>query len=186
EARVPCLTRARRPIDPLPVRVVRADEVADRVAAELVAGGGGELPRDACLGDDGEGLDGGRGAALDQRLAGLARLQVDRRKRAHQRRQRLHRRPNDDLLPVRGAALDPAGVIRLAVEAALVAPDLVVRGRPAQLRERKAFADLDTLDRLSAHQRRGEPRVEAVLLRRVRAEARWYGTGTHLDDAADG
>ena len=50
--------------------------------------------------------------------------------------------------------------------------DLVVRLRAAQLREREAVADLDALHRLDAHQRRGEPRVEAVLLARIRAEAR--------------
>ena len=57
--------------------------------------------------------------------------------------------------------------------------------RAAQPREREAVADLDALDRLDAHQRRGEPRVEAVVLARVRAEARRNAGRAHLDDAAE-
>ena len=50
--------------------------------------------------------------------------------------------------------------------------DLVVRLRADLRREREAVADLDALDRLDPHHRRGQPRVEAVLLRGVGAETR--------------
>ena len=51
--------------------------------------------------------------------------------------------------------------------------------------EREAVADLDALHRLDAHQRRGEPCVEPVVLARVRAEARRHAGRAHLDDAAE-
>ena len=85
----------------------------------------------ARLRDDGERLDRRDVAALDERVRGLARLQIDRGERLHQRRQRLHRGAHDDLLAVRHAALDAAGAVRSAVDAALVARDLVVRLRAA-------------------------------------------------------
>ena len=43
--------------------------------------------------------------------------------------------------------------------------------------EREAVADLDALDRLDAHHRRREPRVEPVVLRRVRAEPGRHARG---------
>ena len=107
------------------------------------------------------------------------------RERLHQRRQRLHRGADDDLLAVRDAALDAAGAVRLAVQAALVADDLVVRLRAAEPGEREAVADLDALHRLDPHQRRREPRVEPVLAPRVRAEARRDAARPHLDAAAE-
>ena len=58
------------------------DEVAERVAAELLARGARELERDGGLGDDGERLDGGDVAALDERLGRLAGLEVDRARAA--------------------------------------------------------------------------------------------------------
>ena len=96
---------------------MRRDEVAERVAAELLARRAGELPRDRGLGDDRERLDRSDVAALDERLRRLAGREVDRRERLHQRRQRLHRRADDDLLAVRDAGLDPAGAVRRRVRA---------------------------------------------------------------------
>ena len=81
-------------------------------------------------------------------------------------------------------SMPPARFV-VAVEAALVADDLVVRLGAAQPREREAVADLDALHRLDAHQRRGEPRVEPVLLARVRAEPGRDAARAHLDDAAE-
>jgi hypothetical protein len=57
--------------------------------------------------------------------------------------------------------------------------------RAAQLREREAVADLDALHRLNPHQRRGKPRVEAVVLARIRAEPGRNALRTNLDDAAE-
>ena len=166
-ARGPRLPRAHEPDDRdvLQMRSMyarhAADEVAERVAAELLARGAGELPRDRGLGDDRERLDGGDVAPLDERLGRLAGREVDGAERLHERRQRLHRGADDDLLAVRDAGLDPAGAVR---GAALVGADLVVRLRAAQAGEREAVADLDALHRLDPHHRRGEARVEAVLL----------------------
>ena len=142
----------------------------------------GELPGDRRLGDDRERLDGGHVRALDERLRRLAGLEVDRAERLHQRRQRLHRGADDDLLAVRDAGLDAARVVRVA---AAVGADLVVRLGAEQAGQREAVADLDTLHGLDPHQRDGEPCVEAVLLRRVRAEPRRHAGRAHLDHAAD-
>ena len=54
-----------------------ADEVAERVAAELLACRARKLERDSRFGDDGERLDRRDVAALDERLCRLARLEVD-------------------------------------------------------------------------------------------------------------
>ena len=52
--------------------------------------------------------------------------------------------------------------------------------------EVEAVADLDALDRLDAHQRAGQPRVEPAVPVHVRAEARRQAVHDHLDDAAEG
>ena len=67
----------------------------------------------------------------------------------------------------------------------LVGADLVVRLRAAQPGEREAVADLDALHRLDPHHRRREPRVEPILLARVRAEPRRDAARPHLDAAAE-
>jgi hypothetical protein len=108
------------------------DEVAHGVAAELLPRCARELERDASFRDDGERLDCGDVAPLHECLACFAGGEVRRAKRAHQRRQRLHRRADDDLLSVRDARLDPARSVRLAVVTALVAQDLVMRLRAPQ------------------------------------------------------
>ena len=167
--------------------VVSLEEVAERVAAELLAGGPSQLERDRRLGHDRKCLHRGDVAALHERLAGLASLQIDRPQRAHQRRQRLHRRTHDHVLAVRDAAFDPAGEVRLTVERALlVGEDLVVRLRAAPLGELEPGADLDALHRLNPHQRGRQPGVQALVLGRVRAEPRRDSARDDFDDAADG
>src|SRR5207248_6269161 len=99
--------------------------------------------------------DCGSVSALAVRLSRLARLEVDRSERPHERRQRLHGRAHDDLLAVGDTRLDPTRAIRLAVEAArLVALDLVVRLRPTLARELEPVADLYAFHGLRPHQRR--------------------------------
>ena len=56
----------------------------------------------------------------------------------------------------------------------------------AERGEGEAVADLDALDRLDAHQRRRQPRVQASLAGGVRAEPRNDSAGADLDDPADG
>ena len=60
-----------------------------------------------------------------------------------------------------------------------------MRRRPALAGEREAVADLDSLHGLDAHQRRREPCVEPIVLRRVRAEARRHAARANFDDPAD-
>src|SRR5207253_11296537 len=134
------------------------------VAAELLAGGTRELPRDAGLGDNRERFDSCGVAPLDKRLRRFAGLEIDRRERPHQRREWLHRCAHDDLLAVRNTRLDASSAIRLAIEAAVVTRDLVVRFGAALAGEREPLADLDTLDGLSPHQRRRKPGVDAIVL----------------------
>ena len=112
--------------DPGEIRVARGEDVDHGIAAELLERGAGELERDRRLGDDGERLDRLDVGALDERLRRLAGLEVDRVERAHERRERLHRRADDDRLAVRDAGLDPAGAVRAPLEARV---DLVVRLR---------------------------------------------------------
>ena len=103
--------------------------------------------------------------------AGCLRLGVDRAQRLRQRRKRLHRGAHDERLAGRHAALEPAGVVRLANVAALVVPeDLVVRLRADATGELEAVADRDALHRVDRHHRPREAAVEAVVPRRVRAE----------------
>ena len=140
----------------------------------------------AGLGDDGKGFHRSGVAAFDERLRGLAGLQVDRGQGLHQRRERLHRSANDDLLAVRDAALDPTCAIRLAIEAALVPQDLVVRLGPALRCKCEPFADLHSFDRLGPHQRRGEACVETLVLRRIGTKSGWYAARAYFDHTADG
>src|SRR5512146_187034 len=101
-----------RPFDALAVGALRGDEVADGVTAELLLRGDRQLPGDCGLGDDRERLDGGDVGALDERGPLFAGGEVDGGKRFHQRRQRLHRGTDDDLLAVRHARFDAARTIR--------------------------------------------------------------------------
>ena len=98
-------------IDALAVGAMRGDEVAERVAAELLLRGDGELPGDRSLRDDGERFDRGDVRTLDERARFLTGRQVDGTQRLHQRRERLHRGTDDDLFAVRDARLDAAGTI---------------------------------------------------------------------------
>src|SRR4029453_18758618 len=93
------------------------DEVLDRIAAELLPRGAGELEGDRSLGDDGQRLDGRRITPLDERFPRLACDERGRAEGAPQGRQGLHRGTYDDLFAVRGPALDPAGAVRLAAKA---------------------------------------------------------------------
>ena len=117
---------------------------------------------------------------------GLLRRDVDRAQRLGQRRQRLHRGARVERIAGRHAALQPAGVVRLAVVAALRRPeDLVVRLRARLAGEVEALPQPDALDRLDRAQRAGDPAVEALLPGDVRAEPRHEPEGDDLEDAAD-
>src|SRR3954470_1164301 len=177
---------APQPPDPLLVAAERLADVLDVVAAELRAVCRGEDERDHRLPHHaGRRHDGGVGA-LAQRLGRLAGGDVDRAQRLRQRRQRLHRRAHDERLSGRHAALETAGSVRLAVEAALtLVEDLVVRLRAGAARDVEAVAERDALARLDRAQRAGEAPVEALLPAHVRADAGHDAERDHLEHAAD-
>ena len=101
--------------DALEVVAVRSDHVADGVAAELLSSRPRELPCNGRFGDDRERLHGLHVAALDQSLRRLARSQVDRVERLHERRQWLHRGAHDNRLAVRDAGFDATRTVGAAV-----------------------------------------------------------------------
>jgi hypothetical protein len=120
-----------------------------------------------------------------ERLGRLAGREVDRLQRLHQRRQRFHRRPDDDLLAVRDARLDPAGAVRLAVEALLVAVDLVVRLEPripASAKPSPISTPFTAWMPISAAASRASRRVSRTRTSRGLERLR----GADLDDPADG
>ena len=108
-----------------------------------------------------------------------------RRARGHGR-DRLHRGPDPQGLAGGHAALGAAGASGGTPDHAPVGHDLVVRPRPGVGGQAEAVADLDALDRLDAHERAGEPGVEAAVPVHVRAEARRQPVHGDLDDAAEG
>ena len=173
----PTKTRAAAPPpDALPVAVHGLEHVVDVVAAELRAVGVGEHEGDHRLPHDAGGRHGARVGALAQRLGRLVRGDVDRPQRLRQRRERLHRRADDERLARRHPALQAAGVVRLAVEAARsswkISSCACEPGAAARSKPSPNSTPLHGLDRA---QRAGEAAVEALLPADVRAEARARG-----------
>src|SRR5690606_34204324 len=83
-------------------------------------------------------------------------------------------------------AFDAAGVAAGAPRPAVPGQDLVVGLRPRQLGAAEAVADLDALERLHAHQRRRQPRVELAVPVHVAAQPGRHAVGDDLDDTAEG
>ena len=106
--------------------------------------------------------------------------------RLHERRDRLHDRPDDDGLPVRHAALEPARVIRLPIDVRVLDVHLIVHRAARQVGIAEAGADLDALDRLDRHHGTGEARVEAAVPLDVGAEADGHAARDDLERAAEG
>src|SRR4029453_4101826 len=91
----------------------------------------------------------------------------------------------DDRLARRDAAEDAAGVVRQELRAALLPHAHLVGVLFARERRRgKARADLDALDRIDAHQPRGDILVELAI--DGRSEAGGPALPHDLDDGADG
>ena len=162
---------------------VRRDEVADRVAAELVLREHRELPGDRRLGDDRERLDGGDVGALDERLRRLAGLQVDRARAASSASaaassRRARRSPRRSTCRPR---CRPRGSCRGGGRGGSRRAPPSRGGRPA-----RSPSPISTpFTAWIPITREGEPRVEPVVLRRVRAEPRRHAGRAHLDDPAD-
>src|SRR5437867_7785344 len=89
---------------------------------------------------------------------------VHRLERRAEGRERLHRGPDDDRLPVRHSALQTARIVRLALEPALgVEEDLVVDRRARAPRGLEAQAQPAALDRLARAERLREPTGEPAV-----------------------
>ena len=161
---------------------MRREHVDERVAAELLARGARELPRDRSLGDDGQRLDRRDVAALDERLRRLAGRKVDRVERRISVGNGFIAARTTSSSPFEIPASIPPARLERRVRPGL---DLVVGRRAALAGEREAVADLDPLHRLDPHQRRREPRVEPVLAGGVRAEPGKDAVRADLDDAAE-
>src|ERR1700682_1836891 len=100
------------------VSVVVAAHLVEGGAAELLAHGAGENDGQHGLAHNAAGRYGGDVAALPLRAVRLARLDVDGRQAATQRRDRLSEGAHDGVLTVRHASLQPARPVRSAVVAA--------------------------------------------------------------------
>src|SRR3954465_9404606 len=115
---------------------------------------------------------GGGGGEGGQRLGG--------------RGERLHRGAHHERLAGRHAALEAAGAVRLAVEAALaLVEDLVVRPGARAPGDGEAVAERDALARLDRAQRAGEAAIEALLPAHVRPDAGDDAERDHLEHPAD-
>ena len=100
---------------------------------------------------------------------------------------RLHRRPHAQHLAGRHAALGATGASRRTPDGAVLGErSRRAPGEPRRGGELEAVADLDALDRLDAHQRAGQPRVEPAVPVHVRAEPRRQAVDDDLDDTAEG
>src|SRR4051794_20605402 len=143
-----------------------------RVTAELLQHRVGEHQRHHRLRDDAGGryrADVGALVVCHRRLAGR---DVDGAQGPRHGRDRLHRGPHAQHLTGGHAALGAAGPAARATDALGRRHDLVVGLRTGGGGELEAVADLDALDRLDAHERAGEARVEAAVPVHVRPEAR--------------
>src|SRR3990172_11082482 len=125
--------------------------------------------------------------ALHARLERFLARQVHLAKGLHERGDRLHRRAQNDVLPVADPALDAAGIVRLAVKTRLPAPeDLVVHEGTRTVGHPETGTYFHSLDRLDAHERRRKPAVELSVRVRMTAEPHGRAGNDHLEYSAEG
>ncbi len=91
------------------------------------------------------------------------------RRGVEDRARRLHREAHDDVLAGRDAAEDAAGIVREERDLAVAHAHLVGVLLAGERGRGEAGADLDALDRVDAHHRRGEIGVELVVDRLAQA-----------------
>src|SRR5438552_14331126 len=101
--------------------------LGEGVAAELLQHGVGQHECRQRLGDDAHRRHGRDVGALTLSVGGLARREIDRRQRRHQRADGLHGDADDQRLPSGDPALQTAGVVSAAAEAGARVSG---RGRP--------------------------------------------------------
>src|SRR3977135_1778172 len=124
--------------------------------------------------------DAGIMAALGADL-GVSSVTIDGAAGGQDRRSRLDHKTAHDRLPGRNAAQDAARMVRQKGQSAVVAhAHFIGILFAAERRRGKARADLDALDGVNTHERRGEIAVELAIDRC--AEARRNAFRHHLDD----
>src|SRR3954469_22478818 len=134
--------------------------------------------------------NGGDIASFRDRLRGLAGLHLDRSKRPHQSAYWFHGDAEDDLLAVANPALQTAGPVATAADAAgahvaFVGVDLVVDVGPFPSRRFDTEPDLDRFDGGNRHQCGGQPGIQLPVPRYVRAESDGHAVANDLSDAAE-
>ena len=167
-------------------RVV-ASGLGDAVAAKLLDTGLGQHERHHGLSDDpGCGHRAHVGALVDSRCRIGAR-DVDSAQGARDRADRLHGGAHPQDLAGGHAAFGATGTSGDPLDRAVWgALHLVVGSRAATGSRREAVPDLDTLDRLNAHERTSEAGIEAAVPVHVRAQAGWQAIGQDLNDSSQG
>src|SRR5215472_12860399 len=124
-------------------------------------------------------------AAYDRRRCGCARREVDGCERLHERRDRLDTHAHDEILAVRHAALDAAGAIASAPDAAVGRFERIVRLAADVSASRDALSDLDRLDGLDAHHRRRYARAEPIARLTVAADPDRHSRHAQLERPAE-
>ena len=120
------------------------------------------------------------------RLGGLAGFDVDRRQGARHRGDRLHSRPHTQRSAGRHSAFGAAGAVARAAESVGSDFKFVMGARAGTLRGEESVSDLDSLDRLDAHEGTGQAGVETTVPVHVGAESRRQIVGEDFDDSAEG
>ena len=163
-----------------------------RVAAELRPHRTGDLQGDDVLRHHAGRGDGADVASLVLAVLRLPADEVHARKAAEQGGDRLHRAPDHHRHAVGHATLEPAGVVRVPDEAEVplvgaggVEADRVVDVGPVASAALDPETDLDRLERLDAHHRKGEPCVEPIAPLHARPESRRAAEHVDLDESAD-
>src|SRR5439155_23606706 len=113
-------------VKPAAITLDGGAEVVDIVVAELLAERVGEDEREHRLGDDAGRRNDADIAPFDVRGGWLTRPQVRGRERLHERRDRLERDLDDDVLAVRHAALEAACAVPRSRECAIADDDRIV------------------------------------------------------------
>ena len=145
-----------------------------------------DLPRHGRLSDRARGRDAGHVAALVARRLRLAGLEVGGRERLDKRRDRLHGAADDERLPVRDSALDPARVVGGAAPSVAVARDRVVDQRARLAARVEPVPDLDGLLRLDRQDGLRQSAIETTVALRVAAQSDGDARRDDLVDAPEG
>ena len=137
------------------------------------------------LGHHGCRRHGGAVGTLVDGLCGFAGQHVDRTQGLGDGRNRLHGTAYANHLAIGHTAFNAACAVGQTVDAAVgVDHDLIVRLRTGAGGFQEAVADLHTLERLNAHDRGGQSRVQSAVGLHIRADAGRHTVSQHFNHAA--